>query len=164
MLICQRFSISKQLSRHIHNPKHFVAFLQYFNNFLKSSNFRRTCCQNFPWITEIDRILLFSKIPLIAEVRQTSAGIFWKPKIHHAFIQSSSWAMELEAIAISTCHRSRPSSCRCNDCAPAPLRPLAPKAGPMFFLTKKNVWLIFGKLWEARSRLYRSQILQANIK
>ena len=27
-----------------------------------------------------------------------------------------------------------------------------------------NFWLIFGKLWEARSRLHRNQILQANSK
>ena len=32
---------------------------------------------------------------------------------------------------------------------------------PMFSLT---VWLIFGKLWEARSRLYRSRSLQRNTR
>ena len=30
----------------------------------------------------------------------------------------------------------------------------------VFFLTKKNVWIIFGNLLEARSRLSRRQILQ----
>ena len=36
---------------------------------------------------------------------------------------------------------------------------------PMFFLTfilTLTFWLIFGKLWEARSRLYRNRILQVN--
>ena len=44
----------------------------------------------------------------------------------------------------------------------------APSAGsraPMFLLTFfSNFWIIFGKLLEARSRLYRSQILQLNTR
>ena len=35
----------------------------------------------------------------------------------------------------------------------------------MFFSSfYSNFWLIFGKLWEARSRLYRSRILQVNTR
>ena len=42
------------------------------------------------------------------------------------------------------------------------------RVGPMLFLTFysnfffSNFWLMIGKLWEARSRLYRRQILQVN--
>ena len=34
----------------------------------------------------------------------------------------------------------------------------------VFSSFSSNFWLIFGKLWEARSRLYRSRILQVNTR